>query len=173
MTKQARVKGIGMLVKQVLAGSAAVITAVVGLSLVATEPAAAAGAGVWRAYGNTNPITSSSSDWSCGSTVMINFYVRAQACTILSADKNYVQPAVIVRNDLDTLYKATATMSKYVYDEYMDTTTLISRETCPLSGIGAQSWSVCFGTTTIKGRLDFRTSGDVNGTPLPFSPWVQ
>ena len=72
------------------AGSTAVITAALGLSPATAGPASAAD-GSWRAYGNTNLITSSSSTWKCGSTEQIASNVGVQVCAIRSASGTSVQ----------------------------------------------------------------------------------
>ncbi|MFG1714605.1 hypothetical protein [Micromonospora sp. NPDC049203] len=126
-------------------GLVAVITAVLTLGAVTAAPAAAAAdadAGAWRAYGNTNPITSSSSTWKCGSTHTITTNVIAQACAIRSAGGGAVQGAVIVRNNRSTLASVSAWTTVYQFNG-----SLLGEWKCPYSGVGANSWSVCFGET--------------------------
>lgn len=63
----------------------AVCAAVLGLGLATASPALAE-SGTWRAYGNTNPVTSSSSRWACHSSVAVAVNVIAQSCAIRSRD---------------------------------------------------------------------------------------
>ncbi|HEX4811143.1 MAG TPA: hypothetical protein VFV66_00110 [Nonomuraea sp.] len=145
MEKQARTIGIGMLVRRKVAASTAVVTAVVGLSLGTAGPAAADELGSWRAYGNTNPITSSSSTWACNGSILVYIPdggVLAQVCTVRSADKRYVQGAVIVRNNMSRLYYGTVDLRLVNIDGYT-----LGEWGCPYSGVAAHSWSVCFGRT--------------------------
>jgi hypothetical protein len=133
-----------MRITRTLAGSAAVIAAVAGLGLATAGPAAAA-SGVWRAYGNTNPITSTSGleTWKCAASHRIAVNVVAQVCGIIWPDSITVQPAVIVRNNKPVLYKASATMDLFDTETKKD----FGESDCRLSGVAAHSWSVCFGTT--------------------------
>jgi hypothetical protein len=151
-----------MRAKRVAAGSAAVVTTVLGLNLATTGPAAAAG-GTWRAYGNTNPITASSSTWFCGSTVTVGSSVVAQACTVRSPSRPYVQSAAIVRNNRSSSFSASASITMF---EYIP----VGTWTCSSSGVAAHSWSVCFGQTrTIVSSV--ATYGDVNGHNIPTSAY--
>ena len=69
-----------MRVARVVAGLTAVITAGLGLSLATAGPASATGSGTWRAYGNKNPFTSSSSTWRCfGRTLAESRPVNSEA----------------------------------------------------------------------------------------------
>jgi hypothetical protein len=87
----------------VVAGLTAAITAALGLSLATAGPAAATesgtrtqglavaeASGTWRAYGNTNPITSSTSTWKCGSSTTVATNVIAQVCAIRSSSGSSV-----------------------------------------------------------------------------------
>lgn len=130
-------------------------------STVAVPPAAAAG--VWRAYGNTNPITSSSSTWRCAGSKTIATGVIAQACAIRSSSGSGVQAAVIVRNNQAGLYGAEARM-----DLYTASGTHLGDWKCPSSGVGANSWSVCFGTTLAESS-QVNSFGALNGTYLGLS----
>jgi hypothetical protein len=124
---------------------------------------AAAAAGTWRAYGNTNPITSSSSTWRCAGSKTIVTGVIAQACAIRSANGSGVQAAVIVRNNQSGLYGAEARM-----DLYTASGTHLGDWKCPSSGVGANSWSVCFGTTLAESS-QVNSFGALNGTYLGLS----
>ncbi|MFJ8150311.1 hypothetical protein ACIQ6R_35540 [Streptomyces sp. NPDC096048] len=135
---------------RLFAGTTATITAAIGLSLATAGPASATD-GSWRAYGNTNPITSSSSTWKCASTVRLDTNVGAQVCVIRSASGGSVQGAVIVRNNQDNLYRVSATVSLYNSAGVWQGTTW----SCPKSGVGANSWSVCFGETVTTSALRY------------------
>ncbi|MFJ9742009.1 S1 family peptidase [Streptomyces sp. NPDC101166] len=124
---------------------------------------AAAAAGAWRAYGNTNPITSSSSTWRCAGSKTIATGVIAQACAIRSSSGSGVQAAVIVRNNQSSLYGAEAGM-----DLYTASGTHLGDWKCPSSGVGANSWSVCFGTTLAESS-QVNSFGALNGTYLGLS----
>ncbi|GIJ42179.1 hypothetical protein Vwe01_55040 [Micromonospora andamanensis] len=93
-----------------MAGLTAAVAAVLGLGLATAGPAAADEAGTWRAYGNTNPITSSSASWHCGQSVTVVSGVSAQPCMIRGANLISVQGAVIVRNNRSSLYNASASV---------------------------------------------------------------
>jgi hypothetical protein len=139
----------------------AIITALLGLSLVTVGPASAS-SGNWRAYGNTNPITSSSSQWQCGGSRSIAGSVVAQVCVIRSAGGSGwgVQGAVIVRNNRSSAFSATASMR--VYDSF--NVELIDEWDCSSSGLAANSWSVCFGETFL--HQDIFAYGTAKGFDL-------
>ena len=135
------------------------------MSLATAGPASATGTGTWRAYGNTNPITSSSSTWRCDDTVPVVANVYAQVCAIRSYDNRSVQGAVIVRNNRSSLYSAAAWVDLAIGF------TVIGDWACSLSGVGAHSWSVCFGRTqTVTSQVN--STGRVNGVHLGLSPSV-
>ncbi|MFH8617475.1 hypothetical protein ACH4E8_20690 [Streptomyces sp. NPDC017979] len=141
----------------------------VGATVATAGPVAAAETGTWRAYGNTNPITSSSSKWACARTVQVTTGVAAQVCAIRSAHGtgSSVQAAVIVRNDRSGLYRAeaTATLWRSV------ATVRLGTWNCSLSGVAADSWSVCFGRTlTNSNSVD--ATGSLNTKLLGNSPSV-
>jgi hypothetical protein len=149
-----------MRVKRVVAGLTAVTTAFVGLMTALAGPAAAVEVGVWRAYGNTNPITSSPSTWGCGESVRVAADVVAQVCTVRSSSGTSVQGAVIVRNNGSSLFSATAWM-----DVYADGLGFSGSWQCPRSGVGAKSWSVCFGRSLYHRNWTI-TYGSVNDVHL-------
>lgn len=149
-----------------VAGSTTIITAALGLSLATAGPAAATESGSWRAYGNTNPITSSSSTWHCASTKAIATDVGAQVCAIRSSGGGAVQAAVIVRNNRSSLYSVQAAM-----DLYTSSGTYLGDWVCSSSGVGANSWSVCFGRT-ISQSSSVNSVGAANGVDLGISPLV-
>ncbi|MFH9015601.1 S1 family peptidase [Streptomyces sp. NPDC017943] len=124
---------------------------------------APAAAGAWRAYGNTNPVTSSSSTWRCAASKTISTGVIAQVCAIRSSNGSGVQGAVIVRNNQSGLYGAEARM-----DLYTASGTHLGDWKCPSSGVGANSWSVCFGTT-LSQSSQVNSFGALNGTYLGLS----
>lgn len=148
-----------------VAASTTIITAALGLSLATAGPAAAAESGNWRAYGNTNPITSSSSTWHCAGTKTIATNVGAQVCAIRSSGGGSVQGAVIVRNNRSSLYSVQAAMDLY------NSSGKLGAWVCPSSGVGANSWSVCFGQTISHSR-SVDSVGIANGVSLGISPKV-
>lgn len=154
---------------RVVAGLATIMTAALGLSLATASPAAAA-TGTWRPYGNTNPITSSTSTWKCAPTKAIATNVSAQVCAIRSAGGTAVQSAVIVRNNRSSLYSVGAKSSLYVEILPGENYHLDTWE-CPSSGVGANSWSVCFGDTRSTTN-PVKASGSAGGVYLSESPWV-
>lgn len=147
--------------------SVAVIAAFLGLSL-ATAGTAAAATGTWRAYGNTNPITSSSSTWECASSRTIATNVVAQVCVIRSPGGDHVQGAVIVRNNRSSLYAMTAAVDLRINPPDV----VVDVWNCPRSGVGANSWSVCFGGSR-EYRVWARSFASVNGTHnLGGTEWI-
>jgi len=102
----------------------------------------------WRSYGNTNPITSTGGKWRCEATVPISNNVGAQVCTIRfpsTVDYPYgrIQGAVIVRNNNNYLYRTSARLTVHHED---DLVRILGSGFCSSSGVGANSWSVCFGS---------------------------
>jgi hypothetical protein len=122
--------------------------------------ATAATAG-WVSYGNTSPITSSNSTWRCNSTVQMDSNVGAQVCTVRSASGTGVQGAIIVRNNNSYVYTTNAVM--IVYYDYGGTR---GNWSCPWSGVAANSWSVCFGSTFAANGYNYSTWGHANTTIL-------
>lgn len=166
----------GMRVTRTSAGSIVAITAALGLSLAtagpasATDvgPAAATDAGSWRAYGSTNPITSSSDTWLCAGSKTVATSVLAQVCAIRSSGGGSVRAAVIVRNNRSSLYSAGA-----IADLYTAATppTFLGIWECASSGVGANSWSVCFGKTLSKpSSVKVNSAGLLNNVELGQSP---
>ncbi|WP_199813310.1 hypothetical protein [Streptomyces aureocirculatus] len=157
------------------AGSLLAITAVLGLSLAtagpatATETGPAADAGTWRAYGNTNPITSSSATWACAGSKTVATSVIAQVCAIRSATGGSVQAAVIVRNNRSMLYSTSAYVELYT----ATSGSFLGSWECASSGVGANSWSVCFGKTLSKpSSVKVDSPGWIKGTYLGWSPSI-
>ncbi len=158
----------GKSVTRMVAGSMAVVIAVLGLSLVTAGPAAAAPVpGVWVAYGNTNPITSSNSTWRCGPTRTVESRVGAQICAIRSSNGRFVQAAVIVRNDRSSLYPVEVAVDLRYGGDWLAGTWACSR-----SGVGPDSWSVCFGDSYEEEWQVYASAGGANGVPLDRSPAV-
>jgi O-glycosyl hydrolase len=153
-----------MRITRVLAGSAAVITAVAGVSLAAAGPAAAVSA--WRPFGNTNPVTSSSSEWACAPSQQIAVNVVAQVCAVRGFGA--VQAAVIVRNNKPVTYNVSATMD--LYDTAMKKT--LGSYGCGLSGVAANSWSVCFGSSNGFAADPVESTGFANSVQLHTSPTI-
>src|SRR3954447_7427281 len=130
-----------MRVKRAAVGLAALITAVVGLNLATTGPAAATirESGTWRPYGNTNPITSSSSTWHCSTSKLVTTDVNGQVCAVRAPGGDYGQVAALVRNNRSTSYSMGAVV------DMANDSGLYGQWACSTSGIAAHSWSVCFG----------------------------
>ncbi|QLD28161.1 hypothetical protein HXZ27_31405 [Micromonospora carbonacea subsp. aurantiaca] len=149
-----------MRITRMAARFTAVASTVLGLSLATAGPAAATEAGSWRAYGNTNPITSSPSTWHCASTKTVVTDVLAQVCAIRSSGGGAVQAAVIVRNNRSSLYSVTAAM-----DLYTSSGGYLGDWVCSSSGVGANSWSVCFGRTLTQSS-PVNSVGAANGVGL-------
>lgn len=147
-----------------------VTAAVAGMSLATSGPAeAGTEAGSWSPYRDKNPITSSSSTWKCGSTQTVTANVFAQACAIRSPGRGSVQAAVVVRNNRPSLYSVEAAV------ELIRATPGIhipERWECARSGVGANSWSVCFGKTLAISDPVMVPQGGANGVLLPQSPEV-
>ncbi|WP_103334715.1 hypothetical protein [Amycolatopsis sp. CA-126428] len=142
------------------------IAAGLGLGVATASPASAAESGSWHAYGNTNPITSSSADWQCAGSKALAANVVAQVCAIRSAGGGAVQGAVIVRNNRAALYSVDAAM-----DLYTTSGSPLGIWACASSGVGANSWSVCFGRSVAwSGRVN--SVGAANGVNLGVSPPV-
>ncbi len=149
--------------RRFLAGVTTIATAGLGLGLAAAGPAAAAETGSWHAYGNTNPITSSSSTWQCAGSRTVTTDVIAQVCAIRSPGLASVQAAVIVRNNRTSLYSTSATM-----DLYTPSGAKLGDWACASSGVGAHSWSVCFGRT-LPHSGPVNSAGYANGRYLGLS----
>jgi hypothetical protein len=134
------------------------------VTLGVSATAAAAG---WKPYGNTNPITSSSSRWVCGKTIAVTTdeKVVSQVCTVRNPSGEYVQGAVIVRNNRTSLFSTTASMSVHYANDYT-----YGSWSCSSSGVAANSWSVCFGTTFPSSYYSYYTKGYANNVVLPRSP---
>ncbi|SCG81357.1 hypothetical protein GA0070623_5735 [Micromonospora rifamycinica] len=145
----------------------AVMTATLGLSLTSAGPAAATENGSWRAYGNTNPITSSPSTWRCAGSKTIATSVVAQVCAIRSSGGGAVQAAVIVRNNRSGLYSVAAAM-----DLYTTSGVNLGDWVCSSSGVGANSWSVCFGRTLTQSKAVNSVGASSPGGDLGQSPSV-
>ncbi len=151
--------------RKVVAGFAAIIAVVLGLGL-ATAGSAAAADGTWRPYGNTNPITSSASTWKCGDSESVAYAVVAQVCVVKAPSGNGVQGAVIVRNNRSSLFGMNASVSLY-----RPSGSRVGPWECSRSGVGANSWSVCFGTT-IPYPGPTRAGGSANNASLDSSPFI-
>ena len=153
-----------MRVPRMVAGLTAAIAAVAGLNLATAAPAAA-DTGTWRPYGNTNPITSSSSRWACATTKTYADFVYAQVCAIRAQDAVSVQPAVIVRNDRYSSFSADAWADLRIGG------VPVGSYHCSTSGVGPRSWSVCFGATQTY-DVSVKAIGSVNNLYLGESPNV-
>jgi hypothetical protein len=126
---------------------------------------ATAATGTWVPYGNTNPITSSKSTWRCQSSIAVGPNLVSQVCTVRSASGTGVQGAVIVRNNNNYLYSTNAGM-----DVYYEGGGLRGYWDCPSSGVGANSWSVCFGSTFPANGYRYFTGGYANNRDLGTTP---
>ncbi|MBQ1073356.1 hypothetical protein KBX06_09300 [Micromonospora sp. C31] len=77
-----------------------------------------------------------------------------------------MQAAVIVRNNRSSLYSLAAVMNMTnVYRESQ------GEWVCPLSAVGANSWSVCFGRTFTYGA-QVASGGSANAVGLGWSAFV-
>jgi hypothetical protein len=120
----------------------------------------------WLLFGNTNPITYTGGVWRCHSTVAVSKNVGAQVCTIRSGSGNEesVGGVIIVRNNNNYPYDASASLAVYSEGSF------ISRSSsCPSSGVRANSWSVCFGSSIYNTRSRYYTGGYVNNTWLGYT----
>lgn len=154
-----------MRVAPLMARLTAVATVLTGLILGTAGPAAAATEnGTWVAYGNTNPITSSSSTWRCGTTKTVATNVLAQVCAIRSPNGTAMQGAVIVKNNRSSSFSTNAFVSLREYTSYH------GAWACQSTGIGANGWTVCFGRTI--GYRSAQAEGDANAVYLEYSPWI-
>ena len=143
----------------------AVGTLAFGLTL-ALQPAMGL-KGSWTPYGNTNPITSSKSTWKCGTSKTIDYLVSSQVCVVRTPDGTKIQGAIIVRNSNNYLYNANADVivkessSGYIVGDWY----------CSSSGVGANSWSVCFGETYPEPHSVY-SDGHTTGAILPRSGYL-
>jgi hypothetical protein len=136
-----------------------------GLGLVTASPASAA-AGSWKAYGNTNPITSSPHTWKCDASKIISTNVLAQVCVIRSANEELVQGAVIVRNNTNGLFSTSASVKVWNKQPVV-----LGEWACASSGVATKSWSVCFGRSfPFNPKAD--ATGYANGVFLGDTPDV-
>jgi hypothetical protein len=156
-----------MRLKTLAAAAMAVITAALGLSVIAAGPAAAAEVlvGTWRSY-DTNPIGAGDSTWKCATAKSIGADISGRSCIIRTADRQSVQGAVVILNNRSTVVPVEAAVVVYPAAPV-----IIEKWEwhCSRSGVGASSWSVCFGETfpfTDKAL----THGGANGHDLQFSP---
>jgi hypothetical protein len=122
----------------------------------------------WKSFGNTNPITSTGGRWRCQTTVPLSNNVGAQVCTIRfpSTDdfpNGRIQGAVIVRNSTNYLFSTNASLT--VYREH--DRRIFGSASCSSSGVGANSWSVCFGSHFPSAYgTRYYTGGYANGRNL-------
>lgn len=158
-----------MRLKRWAAGATTVVTAVLGLNVIATGPAQAALEGVWRPYGNKNPISTSESTWRCHSTKTVVTNVLAQVCAVRTPGGEGVQAAVIVRNNRSGLYSISA-WADLVTAPASGGETIAAWE-CPSSGVAANSWSVCFGATE-RERDPVSSHGVAGGVDLGITGYV-
>ncbi|GGM84675.1 hypothetical protein GCM10011609_21050 [Lentzea pudingi] len=140
-----------MRANRMIAGLVAVL-ALLGLSLV-TAGSASAATGSWKAYGNTNPITSSPHTWKCDASKVISTNVLAQVCVIRSENGKLVQGAVIVRNNTNALFSTSASVTVWNKQPVV-----LGEWDCASSGVATKSWSVCFGQS-----FPFNPKADATG----------
>jgi hypothetical protein len=145
-----------MNLKRLAASALASLTAVVGLSLATAGPAAA-DAGVWRSY-SSSPI---GARWACDSYKTLATGVTARVCGIKTVDATAVQTAVVVRNTKATLYAVEAAADLTTPDAGF-----VGRWECPRSGVGATSYSVCYGVTREQHLYPVEIRGGANGVNL-------
>ena len=92
----------------------------------------------------------------------------AQVCAIRLTNEVLFRGAVIVRNNRDRLYSTSAQVT--VVNQ---TGTGEGTWVCPSSGVGAHSWSVCFGETRRQGIiLGERARGYAGIWWLDWTPYV-
>jgi hypothetical protein len=118
----------------------------------------------WQPYGNTNPITSTSSNngwiWKCGPTKEVTSSILSQVCLVRTSDKRYLRGAVIVRNNRSSLFNS------YANVKVADSISTIRSSSCSSSGVGANSWSVCYGGDFFSWPYSAYADGSTNGVPL-------
>jgi hypothetical protein len=156
-----------MRLKTLAAAATAVITAALGLSVLTAGPATASTAadpraGVWRSY-ESDPI---GSRWYCRNTATsIGADISGRPCIIHSANGQSVQGAVVILNNRSTVVPVVAAVNVYDFDGKY------GEWHCSRSGVGARSWSVCFGETIDPGWYP-QTHGGANGVDLGYSPAI-
>lgn len=158
-------KSAAMRTRRVVTGLTAVVTAVTSLTLASSGPAAAAD-GSWRAYGNTNPVTSSPSHWTCSGTREIADNVLAQACVVRTPNYESAQTAVIVRNNRSNLFGVYADAWLWRNSDNYP----LGNWYCNSSGVAAHSWSVCFGQTRPQPSTVYVDEAEVNRVFLDRTP---
>jgi hypothetical protein len=156
-----------------LAAAATVITATLGLSVMTAGPAAAetvrgkwppVEVGTWHSYA-TNPINAGSSTWRCGAAKSIGADISGRPCIIRTPDRQSIQGAVVILNNRSTTVPVEAAVVVSPA-----TAGVIGRQEwhCSRSGVGARSWSVCFGDT-FRYEDIAHTHGGANGHDLQYS----
>jgi hypothetical protein len=141
---------------RLIAGSAAIVTTVLGLILATAGPAAAADfPGRWQSY-TTSPITGPST-WKCSYSDPFDTNMLAQFCVVRTQNGSGVQGAMIVRNNRDTLYGAQVAI------KLQDNLFIWGQWVCPRSGIAPHTWSVCYGETFPHSSPIYTYLGGVNG----------
>lgn len=134
-------------------------------ALVFTAGPAAAENGVWRSY-SSDPTRIGTSTWECGYTDnRIASGVSAQVCAIRTANKERVQAAVIVHNRRTTAFSVKATA--FLWD--VKSLNSLGSWDCRSSGVGAESWSVCFGITIPYLGRQVEANGTANDAELGFT----
>lgn len=133
--------GIQVKFKKRIFGLMLAIVTSAGISIFLPTPAHASLVGTWRAYEDTNPITSSPYDWSCNGTIALSRdrTLLAQICMIKKSG-NIRQGAVIIRNSRSSLYRVAVnmTITDYLWGDE------VGYWECSSSGVASHSWSVCF-----------------------------
>jgi hypothetical protein len=127
--------------------------------------ATAASSGTWVAYGWTNPITSSSSAWTCGATRTIAQGIYAQACNVRSTNR-YVQGATIILNNSSSTYSSTAVAG--IYPSGNGNGVPFGDWQCARKAL-ATGWTLCF-TASLQWPYSSYATGTANGLPLAQSP---
>ena len=150
-----------MKLRRTAAFAVACATATVGLSVVAAGPAAAA-AGSWQSY-DYYPPNGSTSRWTCSVERFIAADVFGQVCVIRSANGNYVQAALMVRNS-GPLHSVAAAP-----ELYSTSSENLGRWTCPSSGVSRTRTSVCYGQTVAMGGTAY-AAAVANARDLGKSP---
>ncbi|MFE6616528.1 hypothetical protein [Amycolatopsis sp. NPDC057786] len=96
----------------------------------------------------------------------VSVSVLAQACIVVTPKREHMQGAVIVRNNRSSAFRTTASVSLFRPSGHQ----VMETWKCGESGVGANSWSVCFGTTILypgstraEGTVDYR---EIPGSPM-------
>ncbi|WP_426502950.1 hypothetical protein ACPPVO_35685 [Dactylosporangium sp. McL0621] len=96
----------------------------------------------------------------------IQLDLLAQVCAIRSPGKGAVQAAVIVRNNRSSTFSLTAHM-----DLMNSSHVQLNTWACPLLGVEADSWEVCF-SSTVAESSPVNSTGDAYSHAFGLTDWV-